>query len=58
MRVHSENVRPRLLPTLGAVPAVAQSGVWVESAGWIRRRLKPPGSLVVHSPLLPILVWG
>ena len=54
MRVHSENVRPRLLPTLDAVPAVAQCEVWVESAGWICRRIQAPSSLLVHSPLSPL----
>ena len=52
MRGQSENIRPRLVPRLGAVPAGEQSGGWGESSGVSRKRIKAPGSLLVHHPLL------
>jgi hypothetical protein len=50
MKVHSATGSPSLLPTVSAVPTVEQSEGWVERSGLIRRRKKPPGSLLVHAP--------
>jgi hypothetical protein len=56
MKVHSATGSPSLLPTVSAVPTVEQSEGWVERSGLIRRRKKPPGSLLVHAP--PFLPTG
>jgi hypothetical protein len=52
MRVYIATRSPRFFSTLGTVPAVEKSEIWVESYRWIRRRIKPPGSPEVHSPPL------
>jgi hypothetical protein len=52
MRVYIATRSPRFFSTLGTVPAVEKSEIWVESYRWIRRRIKAPGSPEVYSPLL------
>ena len=53
MRVYIATGSPRLLPTLGAVPRVEQSEVWIGNSGVSCRRIEPLAAAWFTHPPLP-----